>query len=57
MMDYLSQVGASPGRGGYRLSLEAGRIVLKAREAVQALFNAPSTEQVIFTPTSLMPSI
>lgn len=50
MLNYLSHVGASPGRGGYNLSLEAGRIVLDAREAVRDLFNAPSEDQVIFTP-------
>ncbi|HKM39049.1 MAG TPA: aminotransferase class V-fold PLP-dependent enzyme, partial [bacterium] len=46
---YLSEVGASPGRGGYNLSLNAGRIVFETREAVRALFNAPAAEQVIFT--------
>lgn len=46
---YLSEVGASPGRGGYNLSLDAGRIVFETREAVRALFNAPAAEQVIFT--------
>lgn len=50
MMDYLAHIGASPGRGGYSLSLEAGRIVLEAREAVCQLVNAPSEDQVIFTP-------
>ncbi|NLG87208.1 MAG: aminotransferase class V-fold PLP-dependent enzyme, partial [Firmicutes bacterium] len=50
MMDNLAHIGASPGRGGYSLSLEAGRIVLEAREAVCQLVNAPSEDQVIFTP-------
>lgn len=50
MMDYLCNVGASPGRGGYNLSLEAGRIVLQAREAIHNLFNAPSEDHIIFTP-------
>ena len=49
-MHYLSQIGTSPGRGGYNLSLEAGRIVLETREIVRSLFNAPAAEQVIFTP-------
>lgn len=50
MMDYLCNIGASPGRGGYSLSLEAGGIVFEAREAICNLFNAPSEDQVIFTP-------
>lgn len=31
---YLTTVGATPGRGGHRLALEAGRIVLRARRDV-----------------------
>lgn len=50
MMDYLAHIGASPGRGGYNLSLEAARIVLDTREIIRKLFNAPSEDQVIFTP-------
>ncbi|MGI6129257.1 MAG: aminotransferase class V-fold PLP-dependent enzyme, partial [bacterium] len=42
MMDYLAHIGASPGRGGYNLSLEAARIVLDTREIIRKLFNAPS---------------
>jgi len=57
MMDYLCNVGASPGRGGYNLSLEAGRIVLQAREAIHNLFNAPSEDHIIFTPNVTYASI
>lgn len=32
--DYLETIGATPGRGGYRLALAAGRIVLSARREV-----------------------
>lgn len=42
-------VGASPGRGGYRQSLEAGRILFQAREAVAGLFSIPDSSRVIFT--------
>lgn len=43
------EVGGNPGRSGHRLSLEAGRIVYRVREALAALFNAPDPLGVIFT--------
>ena len=45
---FLNEVGANPGRSGHRLSLEAGRIVYEAREAVADLFNAPDPLRVVF---------
>jgi cysteine desulfurase/selenocysteine lyase len=48
MTHFLNQVGANPGRSGHRLSVEAGRIVYGAREAVAALFNAPDPLRVVF---------
>ena len=48
-MDHYSRaVGGSPGRSGHRLSIEAGRIILNAREGVARLINAHPF-QVIFT--------
>ncbi len=38
MVDFLERVGANPGRSGHRLSVEAGRIVYDAREAVAQIF-------------------
>jgi cysteine desulfurase / selenocysteine lyase len=38
---YLRDVGATPGRAGHRRAVEAGRIVLRCRRALAALFNAP----------------
>jgi cysteine desulfurase family protein len=49
MVHYLDQVGANPGRSGHRLSVEAGRIVYGAREAVASLFHAPDPLRVVFT--------
>jgi len=46
---YMREVCASPGRGGYALSLDAGRIVFRARAALKQLFNAASEESVVFT--------
>lgn len=35
---YLRDVGATPGRGGHRLAVEAGRVVLRCRRALADLF-------------------
>lgn len=45
----MREVGASPGRGGYRRSLEAGRILFQAREAVAGLFSIADSARIIFT--------
>ncbi len=45
----MRNVGASPGRGGHRRSLEAGRIMFMAREAVARLFSIPDSSRIIFT--------
>jgi len=37
---YLRDVGATPGRAGHRLALEAGRITLRCRAALMELFGA-----------------
>jgi cysteine desulfurase family protein len=49
VMHAMREVGASPGRGGHRLSLEAGRIMFQAREAAAALLGAPDSSRIIFT--------
>lgn len=41
VLRYLTDVGATPGRAGHRRATEAGRIVLRCRRALAALFNAP----------------
>ena len=50
MARYMHDIGASPGRGGYSSSLDAGRLVFEAREAAARLFRASGAEQVVFTP-------
>ena len=45
----MRNVGASPGRGGYRQSLEAGRILFQAREAVASFFSIADSARIIFT--------
>lgn len=49
MTYFLDSVGASPGRAGHRLALEAGRIVYNAREALAELFHADDPLRIIFT--------
>ncbi len=50
MERYMRRVGASPGRGGYASSLDAGRILFAARESTAQLFHVPAAERVIFAP-------
>lgn len=45
----LRNAGANPGRGGHRMSLAAGRIILETRELVADLINAENPVQVVFT--------
>jgi cysteine desulfurase family protein len=48
MIDFMEQVGASPGRAAHRRAVESGRIVYEAREAVAELFNAQNPLHVVF---------
>ncbi|MEW5720060.1 MAG: aminotransferase class V-fold PLP-dependent enzyme [Chloroflexota bacterium] len=49
MSNFLERAGGNPGRSGHRLSIEAGRIVYDAREAIAELFHARDPLRVIFT--------
>ena len=49
VMHAMREIGASAGRSGHRRSLEAGRLLFQAREAVSALLAAPDSSRVIFT--------
>jgi len=49
MMYFLEKVGATPGRSGHRLSIEAGRILYQARESLAELFNVDDPLRIIFT--------
>lgn len=48
MVCFLNEVGANPGRSAHHLSIEAGRIVYDAREAIAELFGAPDPLRVVF---------
>lgn len=49
MRHFSECVGANPGRSGHRLSIEAGRVLLEAREEVAALVGAPDPFDVALT--------
>lgn len=40
---------ANPGRGGHRMALDAGRVVLETRELLAQLFNIKDPSRLIFT--------
>lgn len=44
----LRHAAANPGRGGYRLSMDAGRIVLAARDAAARLVGMPDPARIVF---------
>ena len=48
MARFLDEIGASPGRSGHSMSIEAGRITYRARAAVAELFGAPDPLRVLF---------
>jgi cysteine desulfurase/selenocysteine lyase len=50
MVHFLTDIGASPGRSGHHLAVEAGRIVYETRELVAELFNSPDPLRIIFGP-------
>jgi cysteine desulfurase family protein len=45
----LRQTGVAPGRGGYRQSIEASRLVFEARESVAHLFGVRDSARIVFT--------
>ncbi|MDQ7823382.1 MAG: aminotransferase class V-fold PLP-dependent enzyme [Candidatus Eremiobacteraeota bacterium] len=54
MEECLARHGGNPGRSGHRLSLEAGRIVFRAREKVAQLLGVSDSARVIFTSNATM---
>jgi cysteine desulfurase family protein len=44
-----AHVGANPGRSGHSLSINAGRIIMDAREAIAELFSIDEMLRIIFT--------
>lgn len=46
---YMTRFGASPGRSGHHFSVKAAKEVFETRELLASLFNAPSSDRIIFT--------
>jgi cysteine desulfurase family protein len=49
MQRYMTETGGSPGRSGHRLSINAGRIIFDAREALAGLFNVSDPLRIALT--------
>jgi cysteine desulfurase/selenocysteine lyase len=49
MEHFMRSVGANPGRSGHRLSIEAGRILIEARESLAELFGIDDPLRIVFT--------
>jgi cysteine desulfurase/selenocysteine lyase len=49
MEHFMRDIGANPGRSGHRLSIEAGRILVDAREALAELFGIDDPLRLVFT--------
>lgn len=47
--NFIETSGASPGRSGHQMAVTAARMVFETRELLAQLFNAPSSDRVIFT--------
>ncbi len=52
VMDYMKNVGASPGRGTYAKAEEANRLLYQTRKAAARLFGAPRPSNIVFTANS-----
>jgi len=48
MVHFSREIGASPGRSGHRLAIEAGRVVFEAREKISQLFGVKDSSRVVF---------
>ncbi|NMM62047.1 aminotransferase class V-fold PLP-dependent enzyme [Clostridium sp. P21] len=49
ILNYMKNIGANPGRGGYSNALAGDRIIYDCREALMNFFNFNKLENVIFT--------
>lgn len=49
---FLNEIGATPGRSGHRLSIEAGRLLYNTRENLSKLFNVSDPLRIILLPNA-----
>ena len=48
-MYYAQEIGTSPGRGSYKLGVQASRLLYQSRKTVNRFFGNPSKTNVVFT--------
>lgn len=48
IVDYMTNIGANPGRAGHKKSIEAGQIIFQARKIIAKLFGIKNPMRVIF---------
>ena len=49
---YIREIGVSPGRGSYRIGIEASRMLFKSRKTVGTYFGCPNVTSIVFTKNS-----
>lgn len=49
MEDFFKSNNTNPGRGGYRMALDAGKMIFQTRLNLKTLFNVPIRDHVLFT--------
>ncbi|MFA7237628.1 MAG: aminotransferase class V-fold PLP-dependent enzyme, partial [Phycisphaeraceae bacterium] len=49
MQHYATELGASPGRGSYRQSVESGKLIDLCRNRINTLLHGENPSHVIFT--------
>ena len=51
-LDYMRDIGVSPGRGSYSLGIQASRMLFQSRKTVASFFGAKQKTNVVFTKNS-----
>ena len=49
MDTFFRELGANPGRAGFRMAAEAEKVIRETRVLLKNLFNVPSPDHIIFT--------
>ena len=49
---YVREIGTSPGRGSYKLGINASRMLFQSRKTIGSFFGAPDPSNVVFTKNS-----
>lgn len=49
MNNYMTLIGANPGRSGHKMAVEANKLVNQTREGLAEIFNVADPERIVFT--------